>query len=29
MNVHIIQCDNEIQEDTIISTFEELEQYKK
>ena len=29
MNVHIIQCDNEIQEDTVISTFEELDQYKK
>ena len=29
MNVHIIQCDNEIKEDTVISTFEELDQYKK
>lgn len=28
MNVHIIQCDNEVQEDTVISTFEEAEQYK-
>jgi len=29
MNVHIIQCDNQIQEDTVITTFEDLAQYQK
>lgn len=29
VNIHIIQCDNQIQEDIVIHSMEELEQYKE
>ncbi len=29
VNIHIIQCDNQIQEDAVITSLEELNQYKE
>lgn len=29
MNLHIIQCDNQVQEDTVLHTVEEMEQFKE